>query len=79
MIEGVGRGQCFFRCVLHRTHWTQSGCPKETGVSLGQALNCVCGTGLTALAVSEEGVRTLFEDRSRQTEIVRSFVDCLLL
>ena len=29
------------------THWTQSGCLEQMGVSLGLALNCVCGTGMS--------------------------------
>jgi len=46
--------------------WTQMGCLKPTGVSLGRALNCVCSTcvskihSIDALSASEESVRTLF-------------------
>jgi hypothetical protein len=69
VIKGLGKRRCFFRCVIH---WTQGGCLKQTGVSLGLALNCGYEfNSIGALAVSEESVRTLFEAESRQREIVK--------
>ena len=44
VIEGLGKGQCVFRCAIH---WTQSDCLKQTGVSLGLALIWVCSTGMS--------------------------------
>ena len=45
--RGFGRRAVLLFAVLRVTHWTQSGCLKQMGVSLGLALNCVCGTGMS--------------------------------
>jgi hypothetical protein len=34
VIEGLGEGQCVFRCVIH---WTQSGCLKVDGRKFGSS------------------------------------------